>query len=372
MSKGKKKSSILASRFYRIYFAVVAAALVLIAIGLFWLNGVVRDYEIAQPVHAAEEVARLFEAADYDRLYEYDTSAQDISGGDRDFYVQSLRAIAGGKAVDWQEAYSANPNEKKYSVTLDGDKLAVFTLVPSGKTTGHGNTLWQLGSVTTNVVLRDAEPAVDAAQAPYRISAPSTYTVTVNGEPLTQKNVVSTDGEILPAGFTPSEVTVPTMTEYAFYSEGGAPESAVTDETGAAAEVHEDGENTWKCELKENAQLREQYGQAVINLAERVAKYTVKDLSRSAMLGNVLSDSPAEEILKNFSNSWAPSHKTAKVTDAKVTDFYVLSDSCFTCHVEFTFTLTTRRGNDYVYPTSYTFCVVRHKGAGKLYNITFN
>ena len=111
---------------------------------------------------------------------------------------------------------------------------------------------------------------------------------------------------------------------------------------------------------------------AIIALAERVAKYTVKDLSRNGIMKDVASESPAETILKKFSNDWAPPHKTATVTDAKVTDFHVLSDDCFTCHVEFTFTLRTRRGNDYVYPTSYTFCVIKQKGVGKLYNLTFN
>ena len=138
------------------------------------------------------------------------------------------------------------------------------------------------------------------------------------------------------------------------------------------AVVEPDGDNRWVCPLKEDTEFAGQYSSAIIALAERVAKYTVKDLSRNGVMKDVASESPAESILKKFSNDWAPPHKTATVTDAKVTDFYVLSDDCFTCHVEFTFTLRTRRGNDYVYPTSYTFCVVKRKGAGKLYNITFN
>ena len=144
------------------------------------------------------------------------------------------------------------------------------------------------------------------------------------------------------------------------------------DASGKDAEVQPDGDNRWVCPLKEDTEFAKTYSDAIIALAERVAKYTVKDLSRNGIMKDVASESPAESILKKFSNDWAPPHKTATVTDAKVTDFYVLSDECFTCHVEFTFTLRTRRGNDYVYPTSYTFCVVKRKGAGKLYNITFN
>ena len=375
MSKKKKKKGypgLLASRFYRIYFIVVALALVAIAIGLVWLRGVVSDYEIAQPVHAAEEVARLFEEGDYDRLYDLDTSARDISGGDKALYVESLKNLTAGGEISWREAYSSDPNIRKYNVTLNGDKLATFTLVPSGQTTGHGNTLWKLGEVTTYVALEGTEAAGDLTAAPYRVSAPDSYVVTVDGRTLTQADALATGTPIFEAGFLPEGVTAPTMTEYAFFSEAEAPVITAADASGTAAEVVPDGDNRWTVPLMENTAFGQQYGDAVITLAERIAKYTVKDLSRNGVMKNVASDSPAEEILKKFSNDWAPPHKTATVSDAKASEFYVLSEDCFTCHVEFTFTLKTRRGNDYVYPTSYTFCVVKRNGSGKLYNLTFN
>ena len=368
----KKGTGLLGSRFYRIYFAVVAVALVAIAIGLVWLRGVVQDYEVSQPVHAAAEVARLFESADYDRIYDLDTSAQEMSGGDKALYVDSLNTLAEGKTIAWREAYSDDKDVKKYTVTLDGDKLAGFTLVPSGQTTGHGNTLWKLGQITTYVALEGTEAAGDMTIAPYRVTAPEGYTVFVDGAPLGEANVLETGAAIFPQDFLPASVNAPTMTEYGFFSDSESPALTATDASGAQAEVQPDGDNRWTCPLKQNDSFAQQYGSAIITLAERIAKYTVKDLSRNAVLKNVASDSPAESILKKFSNDWAPPHKTAKVTDAKVSDFYVLSDDCFTCRVEFTFTLRTRRGNDYVYPTAYTFCVIKKKGTGKLYNLTFN
>ena len=362
----------MASRFYRVYFAVVSIALVLIAFGLFWLRGVVRDYEIAQPVHAAAEVAKLFEEGDYDRLYDLDTSARDISGGDRALYVESLTSLTEGRRIDWREAYSSDADVSKYNVTLDGDKLAAFTLVHSDQTTAHGNKLWKLGEVTTYVALAGTEAAGDMSVAPYRVSAPEGYVVSVDGEPLTEKNILTTGGAIFPEGFLPSGVQAPTMTEYGFFSDSESPVVTAVDASGAGAEVLPDGDQRWTCPLRQDQSFADQFGSAIISLATRIAEYTVKDLSRNAVMKDVADDSPAETILKQFSNDWAPAHKTAKVTDAKVSDFHVLSDDCFTCHVEFTFTLRTRRGNDYVYPTSYTFCIVKRKGSGKLYNITFN
>ena len=276
--------------------------------------------------------------------------------------------------IAWSQAFSSNPDEMKYTVTLDGDKLATFTLVPSGQTTGHGNRLWKLGTIATHVAVEGTEAAAagDLTVAPYRVKAPTGYTVSVNGRELTDADAVSTGEAIFQADFLPEGINPPTMTEYAFFSDEGEPELSAKDASGKDAALQPDGDNRWVCPLQEDAGFASQYSDAIIALAERVAKYTVKDLSRNGIMKDVASESPAETILKKFSNDWAPPHKTATVTDAKVTDFYVLGDDCFTCHVEFTFTLRTRRGNDYVYPTSYTFCVVKRKGAGKLYNITFN
>ena len=368
----KKKKGLLSSRFYRIYFVVVAVALVAIVIGLVWLNGAVADYEVAQPVHAAEEVAALFEEGDWDRIYDLDTSAKDISDGDRALYVERLTELTDDGDIAWSPAFSSNPDEVKYTVTLEDDKLATFTLVPSGQTTSHGNRLWKLGSITTHVAVEGTEAAGDLSVAPYRVKAPEGYTVTVNGRELTAEDAIATGEAIFQADSLPEGVTAPTMTEYAFFSEEGEPVLSAKDASGKEATVEPDGDSRWVCNLKEDEDFKNQFSSAIVALAERVAKYTVKDLSRNGIMKDVASESPAESILKKFSNDWAPPHKTATVTDAKVTDFHVLSDDCFTCHVEFTFTLRTRRGNDYVYPTSYTFCVVKRKGAGKLYNINFN
>ncbi len=370
----KKKiqmTGLLASRFYRIYFIAVSVALIAIAIGLIWLRSVVKDYEIAQPVHAAEVVAQLFEQGDYAGLYAFDTSARDIYEGDQAFYVDSLNQLTAGRAIAWRESFSSNPDEKKYTVTLDGDKFASFTLVPSGETTAHGNKLWQLGSVTTNVALQGTEEAGVAADAPYRVTAPSDCAVTVNGRTLTEADVVTPAYSIYPEGFLPKDVTGPMLVEYGFFSDEGEPQVTVTDKAGAAMEVKraEDG-FSFSCDVPVDAEAAEKFKDPVLKLSERIAKFTVDDLNRDRI--GIAPDSPAEKILKKFSNSWAPSHKSTKVLNPQVSEFRIVSDNCMTCHVSFDFVLTSRRENDYTYPTSYTLCIIKRKGKGALYNIIFH
>ena len=120
--KRKRNKNIFKSTFYRIYFALVLVCIIGIAAGAMWLNGLLVDYEASQPVYAIGDTIRLFENGDYEIIYALDESAQEISDGDRDFYVESLKEISAGKQVSWSEGYSGSEDERVYSVLLDEEK----------------------------------------------------------------------------------------------------------------------------------------------------------------------------------------------------------------------------------------------------------
>ncbi|MBR6889375.1 MAG: hypothetical protein IKN05_00115, partial [Clostridia bacterium] len=245
MSRKKKKKSILKSRFYQVYFALVLLALLAIAIGTVWLNGVLRDYESAQPVYVAEDVAKLFEDSDFDALYALDTSAQQVSEGDKAFYVDSMNDIVAGKEVAWTESFSSEADERKYNVTVGGERFATFTLVHSGEKTPKGNPLWTLGSVTTNVVIQKPEPTPEPtptpepekALYPCRITAPQGYTVTVDGVALNAENAGMTERNLFEDGFLPENVNNPVMVDYQYNAKSESPAVAVTDDMGAPIEA---------------------------------------------------------------------------------------------------------------------------------------
>ncbi len=385
--KKKKRKSILKSRFYQVYFAVVALALIAIAVGTVWLRGVLADYESAQPVYVAENVAKLFEAGDYQRLYELDTSAEQIAGGDKDFYLQSMEEIAAGKTVKWSEAFSGDDDLRKYNVTLDGEKFATFTLKPSGKTTPRGVRLWALEDVTTYVTRREPDPVEEAPEETVepepepeptatpeplyecRITAPSGYTVTVDDVTLSEENAQLTTSHLFDDGFLPENVENPAMTTYVYGSPRKIPAVRVTDEAGNAITAQPDVEKlrVWNCGLKEDEELKEKYSDSAYKLGQRIAKFMSKDSGKGAILGMCLKNSPARTIFDNLSNDFATPHNSAEFKNKAVTEFYRLSDTCFTCRVTFDYVLHTRDG-DRVYPTAYTFCLVKD-GKGGLYNL---
>ena len=378
MSRKKKKKSILKSRFYQVYFALVLLALIAIAIGTVWLNGVLRDYESAQPVYVAEDVAKLFEDSDFDALYALDTSAQQVSEGDKAFYVDSMNDIVAGKEVAWTESFSSEADERKYNVTVGGERFATFTLVHSGEKTPKGNPLWTLGSVTTNVVIQKPEPTLEPtptpepekALYPCRITAPQGYTVTVDGVALNAENAGMTERNLFEDGFLPENVNNPVMVDYQYNAESESPAVAVTDDMGAPIEAQksQDRELTWTCSLRGNENYHMQYGDAAYKLGQQVAKYISKDAKKTKIMKACAKDSPAAEIFKNLDNEFATPHSRVSFRNEKTLDFFVLSDQCFTCRVCFDYVLNTSKG-EMVYPTDYTFCVIRGEDGAKLYNI---
>lgn len=377
MSAKKKKKSIWKSRFYRVYFALVAVALVGIAAGTVWLRGLLRDYEAAQPVHVAKEVAALFENADYDALYAVDTAAPALSGGDKAFYVKSLTELTRGGDVAWSEAFSASEDERKYSVTLNGERFATFTLVPSGQTDRRGNRLWTLGGVTTAVTLRepDPEPEPEATAEPEKtwqchLTAPEGYAIAVDGEPLDLEGAKVGEKALFEDGFLPVGVPNPVIVEYQFAATSVTPAITAADDTGAAATVNLSADKalTWEVPLREEAGYRDQFTGAALALGKRVAKFISRDSGKQAIQKICAPGSPAETIFENLSNTFTTPHTGVDIRNEAASQFYKLSDDCFTCHVTFDYVLYTKDG-ERVYPTAYTFCVIQQDGKGWLYNM---
>lgn len=370
--KNTKKKRLRDSRFYRVYFAVLTVALTLILVGTVWLMSFLRDLESAEPIYVARDVAALFEKGDYENLYRMDSSAGAIAGGDREFYVENLRRIADGKAVDWAEVFTEDPDEHRYTVTLDGERFANFVLVPNGRTNRRGHRLWTLGTLQTYVAVQEAEPEptpVPEAERVYlRITAPKGYSVSVDGVALTAENASMTESPLFEDGFLPEAIVNPVMVTYDYGAESADAQIAVVDESGNPAVATRVGDNAWSCPLKEDDSLRAQYSDAAYSLGQKIAKYTSKDGSKNAILAYCAPDSPARTTFNNLSNQYATPHSAVKFENPSVTEFYALSDNCFTCRVSFDYLMNTRDGvrTD---PTAYTFCVITQGGDAKLYNL---
>ena len=346
-----------------------------IALGARYLNGVLEDYESAQPKYVAQQAARLFERGDYEAIFGLDTSMRDVPEEDRAYYIGQLQALAAGREVSWSEAYSGNEDERRYRVSLDGEKFAEFTLVPSGAQTKRGSRLWTLGSVTTFVRIEEpqiAEPEPTPTPVPTiacSITVPSSFTVTADGRMLDANDVVEDGIPIVPSGMLPSDVTAPAMVRYAFPSESGAPDIRVTDWQGNVQTPVQDGEYSWRCELPQNPELEALYGESALEVAKRIAKYSTREASQDSVLKKCAKGSPAYESIKSFDSSLGKKPKSSTFENVVASDFYLYSEDCFSCRVSFDY--IPRFGKESkTYPTAYTLFFVRQGDSGKLYSFS--
>ena len=367
------RRSILRSRFYQVYFLLVILCVLGIALGARYLNGVLEDYESAQPKYVAQQAARLFERGDYEAIFGLDTSMRDVPEEDRAYYIGQLQALAAGREVSWSEAYSGNEDERRYRVSLDGEKFAEFTLVPSGAQTKRGSRLWTLGSVTTFVRIEEpqiAEPEpTPVPTIACSITVPSSFTVTADGRTLDANDVVEDGIPIVPAGMLPSDVTAPAMVRYAFPSESGAPDIRVTDWQGNLQTPVQDGEYSWRCELPQNPELEALYAESALEVAKRIAKYSTREASQDSVLKKCAKGSPAYESIKSFDSSLGKKPKSSTFENVVVSDFYLYSEDCFSCRVSFDY--IPRFGKESkTYPTAYTLYFVRQGDSGKLYSFS--
>jgi len=377
--KRRKKKSIFRSTFYRIYFAAVILCIIGIIFGVRWLNGVLADFESAQPAYTAQDAARMFENADFDSIYALDTSVAGMDGIDRAHYIDSMQEIVSGKTVSWNEAYSSNEDEKIYRVSLDGEKFAEFSLVPSGAETPRGNRLWMLNDVTTYVTIAQAEPEPTPEPTPEvpaakmitcTITVPSSFKVVVDGEMMDANNVVTADIPTASAGLLPEDVPSPTLIQYAFLSETGAPVIEVSDESGAVQPVDKVSDTDWSTPLPQSPELKEEFEEAVVKVAKRISSYSAKDASEGAVLQYCAKNSPARESIKNFDNTWGTPHNGATFENVVSSDYYLYSDSCFSCKVSFDYVATFGKNTVKTYPTTYTLYFIKEGGSGKLYSFT--
>ncbi|MBQ3424061.1 MAG: hypothetical protein IJH38_02545 [Clostridia bacterium] len=338
------------------------------------MNGVLADYEAAQPRYVAQDVAKLFEEADYERLYELDTAAEQFSGEDRQLYLDGLMDLTRGRTVSWDEGISSDEDVRNYSVSVDGERFATFTLVPSGETTSRGNRLWKLGSLSTLVELRQAqveepEPEPVVQVYPCRITVPDGFRVNVDGVSLTADNAAVTSKPLFEADFLPEGVAAPMLIEYLYDASVAEPVIEAFDEAGSASTVvREEGERTWRCDLKEDEGFRQQYGDAALALARQVAKFILGDARKKSIQRICAKGSPAEAVFDNLYNRYTTPHDGVAFQNELVDRCYALSENCFTCRVSFDVVLDTKQGKT-VDATEYTFCVIRSENKAALYNI---
>lgn len=350
------------SWFWRIYCALVVLFVIGLVIGLSVLSGVMSEYEDTRPIYTARDVLATLNARNWSEIYSMDESAKTLTQETPEQYAQYMNELTTGYEFSLKNILSLNEDEARYNVMMNGQKFAELTLEHSGEKTSHGYDRWQLKTLATTAM----------AANQYTITAPADSTVAVNGQTLTEANIIQRDIPTEAAGNLPDGVMAPTLVKYGVNMSFGAPESVtVTDKNGSAQEVTQDSENSWSAGLAYDDSIKAQVEEAVIKWGRRLAAYTTDDYSKSDLSSACINPSPARTYIRNMENQWAATHSGVDFENIKTYDYYVYSDSCFSCRISFDY-IVHYKAQDKTYPTLYTMYFAKDGGNFKLYSFTMN
>lgn len=132
--------------FYSIYGAFIAAVIVALLVALNFLQDWLVRYEASQPEHKAQQVFEdLFSSPDWENLYDL-AHVADTPYENKDAFVTYMTGKVGNTALTYEETAAGLSGDRKYIVSLAGEKVATFTLTGgSDLQTEIAN--WELGSV---------------------------------------------------------------------------------------------------------------------------------------------------------------------------------------------------------------------------------
>ena len=363
--KRKQKKSILRlmkeSWFYRIYFTLLALCIAALTVGLGVLSGVMQEYEQTRPVHAAEEVLEVFNRHAWQEIHALDASAKKLKQETVDQYAQHMESLTAGQDFYLKNVLSIHEDEAKYNVMLGDKKFAELILEHSGETTKHNFALWQVKELETQAM----------ASSEYTITVPADSTVQVNGLTLTDEDIIES-GIATPAeGNLPEGVIAPTMVKYGVYMSFGEPENiVVTDKNGNHQEVTRDDDHSWSCDLAyDDASIKAKVEENVVKWGRRLAAYTFGDYDKIDLSNSCINPSPARTYIRNMENQWAAAHDGYDFQNMRTYDYYIYSDSCFSCKISFDYIVHYTK-QDKSYPTNYTLYFAKDGGSFKLYSFS--
>ena len=189
----KKKSNIGTVIFYTIYFLFIALFAGFMFFATQWVNGLLIDYEAAQPTTKRDEVfQQLFAAPDWSAIYDqFPTPDTEFEG--KEAFVAYMENKVGDTELTYMETSAGLSGDKKYYVTLGDEKIGFFTLT-SDTDAADDIPNWRLGSL--EMFCERRQEVV--------IQKEKNHTVYINGVPLDDSYTIQIGSTLaenyLPAG----------------------------------------------------------------------------------------------------------------------------------------------------------------------------
>lgn len=327
------------SKFYKIYFSVIAVALVLLVIAAFVLHSVLAAFEVTRPSTEAKRIFdTYFTTRDFTGLM--NEANKDYFKFDNPEVVKSwVNELYGSSKLEYFKVTTDNKEEEKYAVTADTKLIAYFTVAPSEKTGKYGFNYHELSSAQLFL----------PTYGDITVKVPQGYTLKVNGKVVDDKykaltNIVGDCAKYLPEG-----VKGITYDEYKIEGLFFEPEVLVYSADGKETSVEINKEKKYyTASVIYNDELKNAYTDRVLSAARGYTAYLSKDGSFYG-IGQYMDKSAAiYNRVRLIETNWVRDHSGFKITNENASEFYAYSDDIFSCRVTLKETLMRPGYQDHV------------------------
>ena len=319
--------------FYKIFWSVCAALVVVLIVSVFVLRSALANYEKSLPKN---EAARVFEELYVNKdsaalASEVQKSASEFNQ-QTDFEPMILEKLSSG-SLSYNSTSSADENEYAYYVKADGKRISKFILEKDEKKSSGGYATYHLGKVEFYF---DQNESIE-------ITAPTQYEIFINGISVSREYIVEDHIKTKVSGLLPDGVPEPENVRYRISGLTATPTVTVK-ETGANVTV--DG-SSYTVSPAENTELRDAYSDYAIKAAQTYAAYMQSDGSFGAVAKYFEAGTDLYTRTKVVENYFVISHSGYSFENVQASEFYAYDENTFSCRVSFVHLLHRPDLSDY-------------------------
>lgn len=360
----KKKSGKFKLSGFWLFLAIYSAALVLIMmIGLLWVNGMLKDYELGMPDSAMKKELKQFESANIETLVEKNSNMVSAYEKKENIVSYLKEKVSAGELTFSRKSGEYTSENPVYIVKANDNAIAKVSLAESGKN-GHGFSNWKVNSIEFGQFMNKSNSI--------SITAPSKAVVTINGKACGEDILDKKDVKVETAKNVDKFVTAPTNNVYVISGLMATPEikatldgkelSIVKDEkTGNCTVMYPADEALEKSVAERIKTINTEYGKYIINRGSLTKL-------KSYMVGN------ASEYVSDIPAVWAFLYGKTYTYEFKtneIRNFVKYSDDCFSCDVHFDLYVQWNTG-DKNYDTNMTYTFIKQKNTWMLADFAIN
>lgn len=339
--------------FYGVYAALILVFFIAMGIAMGALKNWLVDFQAALPEDASQKIfSAVFTDPDWAEIYAL-ANPNDSNTDNQAAYAAYMKEQVGNKKLAFIETAADPSGNNKYIIYYTQDDgtcpaIGTFTITADNKDAKVPN--WKLGTVE---VFFSRNLSFDIITLPG-------HAVTVNGEALTEKNIISTvftkAEEYLPAGFHGYQLLT-----YRITGLMAAPEVVITDAAGQTVEmVFDEATSTYSQTLPESPTISDDEYNLVLSAAKAYSDFMI-----AGSYGFTKYFDTNSEIYKAITGGMIIRQKYAsyKFLEETISDYYQYSDTLFSARINLVAEITRKDGTIKEYEVDSTF--IFDKSSGK-------